>query len=189
MQIDTTTLSSTSSSTGSTASSSAAGGDFAKYYASSLSDQKEEKLSAAETAARAAQAKADEIAAERTNLRKELQDYLNKSPAEHLREKVLKELGLTEEDLAKMPPQERQAAEAKIAQRIRDYLTDAKEKSPQDETMQGGAINPSLLMGAAENSGAQSQNQDADRNSSFYSAFFASLLSSSGSGIGSAKEG
>jgi len=53
---------------------------------------------------------------------KELHDYLNKSPAEHLREAVMKELGLTEEKLQSMPPKEREAAEAKINVRIRERL-------------------------------------------------------------------
>ncbi|MEC5385457.1 hypothetical protein VVD49_06955 [Uliginosibacterium sp. H3] len=53
---------------------------------------------------------------------KELRDYLNKTPEQRMREAILKEMGLTEEDVAKMPPEERTAVEAAIADKVRERL-------------------------------------------------------------------
>ena len=52
----------------------------------------------------------------------ELAEYLKKTPAQHMRDAILKEMGLTEEDLAAMPPDKRQAIEATIAERIKEKL-------------------------------------------------------------------
>ncbi|MBS1161834.1 MAG: hypothetical protein H6R15_4253 [Proteobacteria bacterium] len=84
---------------------------------------------------------------------KELQDYLNKTPAEHLRESILKEMGESEESLQAMPPAQRQAAEAEINQRIRERLVGKKEGSADDATVASAAdITPApearLAMGA-----------------------------------------
>jgi hypothetical protein len=51
-----------------------------------------------------------------------LADYVRKSPAQHLRDAILKEMGLTEEDLAAMPPEKRAAVEHTIAERIKEVL-------------------------------------------------------------------
>lgn len=79
-----------------------------------------------------------EIAAEKAAAQKalhaavaqELKDYLEKSPAQRLREAILKELGLTEEDLAKLPPEKRAAVEAEINERIRTRLLG---REPEDQ--------------------------------------------------------
>ena len=79
-----------------------------------------------------------EIAAEKAAAQKalhaavaqELKDYLEKSPAQRLREVILKELGLTEEDLAKLPPEKRAAVEAEINERIRTRLLG---REPEDQ--------------------------------------------------------
>ena len=60
---------------------------------------------------------------------KELRDYLDKTPAQHLREAVLKELGLSEESLQAMPPEQRQAKEAEINRRIRERMVGKEEGS------------------------------------------------------------
>ncbi|HEX6735127.1 MAG TPA: hypothetical protein VF096_09960, partial [Azonexus sp.] len=76
-----------------------------------------------------------------TALAKELQEYLDKPLAVKLREAVLKEMGLTEEELAAMPPAERQAAEAEISERIRERLLGRKEEGQQqamDEPLPSG---------------------------------------------------
>jgi hypothetical protein len=52
----------------------------------------------------------------------ELEEYLKKSPAEHMRDAILKEMGLTEDDLAAMPPEQRKAIEDTIAAKIKDKL-------------------------------------------------------------------
>ena len=52
----------------------------------------------------------------------ELAEYLRKSPAEHMRDAILKEMGLTEDDLATMPPEKRKAIEDTIAAKIKEKL-------------------------------------------------------------------
>lgn len=48
-----------------------------------------------------------------------------KSPIERMREQILKELGLSEEALAALPPEEKRAAEEKIRQMIEEKLRQA----------------------------------------------------------------
>lgn len=82
-------------------------------------------------------------------LAQELQDYLRKTPAEHLREQVLKEMGLTEEELAKMPPDKRQATEMAIAERIRKKLeAKAEEQSLKASGAQAEAASSAVVAGA-----------------------------------------
>ncbi|MCY1533901.1 hypothetical protein D9M68_692530 [compost metagenome] len=42
------------------------------------------------------------------------------SPAEKMRDSILKELGLTEEELAALPPEQQNAIEEKIVERIKE---------------------------------------------------------------------
>lgn len=111
------------SGTGSTSSTSGSGGIAV--------DNGKDSAKAPQTA----EEKAAEAKAKRNALRQELDDYLSKSPAEHMRDAVLREMGLTEEDLAAMPPEKREALEAEIADRIKERLLAKKEESP-DETEQ-----------------------------------------------------
>lgn len=57
----------------------------------------------------------------------ELEEYLKKTPAQHMRDAILKEMGLTEDDLAAMPPEKRQAIEETIAAKIKEKLLDHNE--------------------------------------------------------------
>lgn len=107
-------------------------------------DRSEAAAAAPEATSSAASAKAkrpspeEKAAAARAAneaLRKALTDYLNKSPAEHMREAVLARMGLSEESLKSMPPEQRAAVEAEIARRIKEWML-AKEEE------QGGAIPP-----------------------------------------------
>ena len=68
-----------------------------------------------------------------------LQDYAKKSPAQHMREAVLKELGLSEADLAAMPPEKRQAMEAEINRRIREKLLGREETDVGETVPEVGA--------------------------------------------------
>lgn len=52
----------------------------------------------------------------------ELAEYLRKTPAQHMRDAILKELGLTEEDLDAMPPEKRKAIEETITARVKERL-------------------------------------------------------------------
>lgn len=52
--------------------------------------------------------------------RADFNDYMKKSPAERIREQLLKEKGLTEEDVQKMTPQQQDALSKEVAQRMQD---------------------------------------------------------------------
>ena len=49
---------------------------------------------------------------------------MKKTPSERLREQILKSLGLTEEDLESMTPEERKAVETQIAQMIKNQINE-----------------------------------------------------------------
>lgn len=51
-----------------------------------------------------------------------LEDYLRKSPEQHMRDAILKEMGLTEEELAALPPEKRAAIEQTITEKIKELL-------------------------------------------------------------------
>jgi hypothetical protein len=48
--------------------------------------------------------------------------YMKESPAEHLRDKIMKEMGLTDQSLAAMPPAQRSAVEEAVAKKIKEYM-------------------------------------------------------------------
>lgn len=64
---------------------------------------------------------------EMTALRKELSDWLKKDPIAHMRDALLKELGLSEEGLSQLPPDQRAAIEDYIAEKIKEKLLAATE--------------------------------------------------------------
>ena len=107
-------------------------GLFANYYQQQL----DKEAQAAAACREAACKKAEQTAAEHQILAKELSDYLKKSPAQHLRDSVMKELGISEEDLKAMPPEKRQAMEKEIAKRMRERLASSEKQSgPTDPTI------------------------------------------------------
>lgn len=62
------------------------------------------------------------VAAERNNLRAEFQEESNKTPAERIRDRYLEVHGLTEDMLAQLPKEEREAVEDQIQALIkREY--------------------------------------------------------------------
>jgi len=63
-----------------------------------------------------------DISATRKTAGEELAEYQSKSVAQHLRDAILKEMGLTEEDLDAMPPEKRAAVEDAIAEKIKERL-------------------------------------------------------------------
>ncbi len=101
--------------------------DVFKKAATAAEQGKEVKLE--KSASQIQQEKDEAIEAARKVALAELHDYLKKSPAEHIRDAVLKELGLSEESLAAMPPEQRMALEAKINERIREQLLGRKPES------------------------------------------------------------
>ncbi|MCB4360641.1 hypothetical protein [Quatrionicoccus australiensis] len=103
------------------------------------------------TASEIAQEKAAKKEATHKALLAELHDYVNKSPAEHIRDAVLKELGLTEEDLNAMPPEKRKAMEELINERVREKLLGRKPESDPEvaaalalEKDAGGAVDAAV---------------------------------------------
>ncbi len=91
--------------------------------AGAASDKQSRQQSAEQRAAEVRQANAA--------LRQALQDFLDKPLAVHLREAVMEEMGLSEDKLASMTPDELQAAEAEINRRVRERLLGAKEDGAQ----------------------------------------------------------
>lgn len=79
----------------------------------------------------------------------ELNDYVNKSPAEHIRDAVLKELGLTEADLDAMPPEKRMAMEAIINERVREKLLGRK-PAPEEESASAELLEPAATKNNSE---------------------------------------
>jgi TPP-dependent pyruvate/acetoin dehydrogenase alpha subunit len=67
-------------------------------------------------------------APEETGARKEFSDYMKKSPAEQMRDQILKAMGLTEDQLKAMPPEKRAAIEEKIKEMIKTKVEEAQEK-------------------------------------------------------------
>lgn len=65
----------------------------------------------------------DESKAPKANAEDEFLAYMKKTPEERLRDSILKSMGMTEEDLEGMPPEQRQAIEKKIAEIIKEKLT------------------------------------------------------------------
>ena len=53
---------------------------------------------------------------------KQFMDYANMSPMERMRAQILKSMGLTEDDLKKMSPEQQKAVEQKIEQIIKQKL-------------------------------------------------------------------
>lgn len=51
--------------------------------------------------------------------REEFFEYMRMTPAQRMREAILREMGLSEEALESLPPEEREKVEAEIAERIR----------------------------------------------------------------------
>lgn len=52
----------------------------------------------------------------------EFREYMDKTPAQRMRDAILREMGLTEEDLDAMPPEKREAVEAEIGERLRERI-------------------------------------------------------------------
>lgn len=66
----------------------------------------------------------------------ELEEFLRKTPIQLMRDAILKEMGLTEEDLKHMPPDKRAAIEEAIADRIKKKMLGEN---------QGDALSPEVV--------------------------------------------
>lgn len=56
-------------------------------------------------------------------------DYLSKSPIEHMREAIMKEMGITQDQLDAMPADKRQSVEEEIGRRIKERLLGQEQKT------------------------------------------------------------
>lgn len=77
----------------------------------------------------------------------EFRECIRKSPMERMREQIMKEMGISEEDLKSMTPEQQNAIEAAIAEQIKLRLQ-AQNGIPHDgqqQSKQGAAGTPSLL--------------------------------------------
>lgn len=58
----------------------------------------------------------------------ELEAYVKMSPAERMRDALLKKLGVTEEELAAMPPEQRKAFDEKISELVKEEMAKTGQK-------------------------------------------------------------
>lgn len=61
----------------------------------------------------------------------EFTDYMSKTPEQRLRDSILKEMGLTQEEVDQMPPEKQKAIGEEIAQRMQDKAEIAKAEKAQ----------------------------------------------------------
>lgn len=65
----------------------------------------------------------------------EFKDYMSKTPEERLRDSILEEMGITQEELEAMPPEKQMAVSQEIAQRMQDKSAMAQvEKAEESRT-------------------------------------------------------
>lgn len=96
-------------------------------------------------------------AAARETLLKELRDYIDKGPIVAMREKILKSMGLTEEELKALPPEAQQQIEAEIAEKIKEaLLKQHEETTAQQGTLQKLAMYSSNVLEASATAGKRS---------------------------------
>jgi hypothetical protein len=67
----------------------------------------------------------------------DFKDYMSKSPEQRVHDSLLKEMGLTEDDVKAMPPAQQQAIAKEIAQRMEDKLKLA--KTGNEDSSSGGS--------------------------------------------------
>ncbi|CAH0313156.1 hypothetical protein [Pseudomonas mediterranea] len=64
---------------------------------------------------------------------KDFKDYMNKTPEERLRDAILAEMGISEEEYAAMPPEKQLAVGQEIAQRMQDKAAMAQVEKAQEQ--------------------------------------------------------
>lgn len=62
----------------------------------------------------------------------EFKDYMSKTPEERLRDSILEEMGITEEEFEAMPPEKQMAVSQEIAQRMQDKSAIAQVEKAQE---------------------------------------------------------
>lgn len=64
----------------------------------------------------------------KSDVYQKLDDYVKMTPAQRMREELLKKLGLTEDELASKSPQEREGIETKLRDLVKQQMQDAQAK-------------------------------------------------------------
>jgi len=64
----------------------------------------------------------------------DFKDYMSKSPEQRMRDSILKDLGITEDQLSAMPPAQQLAIGKEIAQRLEDKMKLAQTEKTDDST-------------------------------------------------------
>lgn len=67
----------------------------------------------------------------------DFKDYMSKTPEQRLRDSILKEMGITEEELKAMPPEKQQAISQEIAARLQDKMKLAQADKSDSSSEQG----------------------------------------------------
>lgn len=65
---------------------------------------------------------ADVSTEQTSSARQDFQDFMSKSPAEMIKEKLLRELGMTEDEYDALPPEKKALVDKQIAQRMKDDI-------------------------------------------------------------------
>lgn len=88
---------------------------------------------------------------EQSTAAQDFHDYMAKSPEEKIKEKMLQELGLTEEDYNNLPPEKKAQIDDKIAQRIKeDVEIKTQAKLQQQAEKQAQQVGSGLAVAASE---------------------------------------
>jgi hypothetical protein len=87
-----------------------------------LADSKQSSQSVTLIKSMERQEQATPVVAHAKTAQEELTEYLRKTPEQHMREAVLKEMGLSEESLAALPPEQRATIEKTITDKIKERL-------------------------------------------------------------------
>lgn len=101
-------------------------------FAATLARAQEENAARGPATIQTQEDKVAKAEAAREALWAEFHAYMEKTPAELMRERVLKEMGISEEELASMPPEKRLAMEAEIAERVKEKLLGKQEKEGEE---------------------------------------------------------
>lgn len=110
------------------------------------------------------QSKGAQVAAAKKTPAEELAEYLRKTPAQHMRDAILKKMGLTEADLAAMTPEKRAALEQAITDQIKEMLQEQNGNTRNQEKLSAAlkqmsvgensfAVSGALLPATADNFG------------------------------------
>ena len=87
--------------------------------------------SIASSAASSSESPVEKVLTTHKTAGEELAEYQSKSVAQHLRDAILKEMGLTEDDLDAMTPEKRAAVEETIAKKIQERLLAQSDSAPE----------------------------------------------------------